>query len=132
MKSFASTPLGLGLVCLAAVAHAPIAAEASDTVSLEEIIVTARKREESLNDIPLSISATTSEDIERLGVRDIADIALLDPALNFKQGFSPGDTRITIRGLAPTRGRPNVATLVDGIDISSEAVGIGGGSLLAK
>ena len=52
------------------------------------------------------------------------------PSLQFDMGFAPSDTRLVIRGLSPTRGRPNAATLVDGIDISSEAIGVAGGTLL--
>ncbi|MBK6598267.1 MAG: TonB-dependent receptor plug domain-containing protein [Proteobacteria bacterium] len=52
------------------------------------------------------------------------------PSLSFDLGIAPYDTRVVIRGLPPTRGRPNVATLIDGIDISSEAIGVAGGSLL--
>jgi outer membrane receptor protein involved in Fe transport len=97
---------------------------------VEEIVVTARKRAENIQEVPLAISAFTADQIERLNIEDVADVAKFESSVIFDQGFAPQDTRIVIRGLSPTRGRPNVATLVDGIDISSEAIGVAGGSLL--
>ncbi len=46
---------------------------------MEEIIVTARKREEGLQDAPISISAFTAEDLAYRGVTNIADIAAFTP-----------------------------------------------------
>ncbi len=102
----------------------------SGWAQVDEIVVTARKREENLQDVPLSVTAFSAEDIERKGIKDVADVAALTASLSFDEGFSQSDTRITIRGLSPSRGRQNVATLVDGIDISSESVTTFGGSAL--
>ncbi len=98
--------------------------------ALEEITVTARKTEENLQEVPLAITALGAEQIDRLGVKDLSSLSDQDTSVQFDAGFTPSDTRITIRGLSPTRGRPNAATLIDGIDISSEAVSNAGGSLL--
>jgi outer membrane receptor protein involved in Fe transport len=97
---------------------------------LDEIVVTARKVTENLQEVPLAITAVGSEEIDRLGVRDLDSLSQQDTSVQFDEGFNPSDTRITIRGLSPTRGRPNAATLIDGIDITSEAVSNAGGSLL--
>ena len=97
---------------------------------LDEIIVTARKREETLLQVPLAVTAISSDEILSKGIRDIQGVIELDPSLSFDQGIAPYDTRIVIRGLSPTRGRPNVASLIDGVDVSSEAIGVAGGSLL--
>ena len=48
----------------------------------------------------------------------------------FDNGFSQQDTRITLRGLSPVRGRQNVAVLQDGVDLSSENLTIAGGTAL--
>jgi outer membrane receptor protein involved in Fe transport len=98
--------------------------------ALEEIVVTARKREENLQDVPIAVTAISAETLQREGVKDVQDITARDPSLSFDKGIAAYDTRIVIRGLSPTRGRPNVATLIDGIDVSSESVGVAGGSLL--
>ncbi|MCS6946579.1 MAG: Plug domain-containing protein, partial [Steroidobacteraceae bacterium] len=96
---------------------------AADT-GIDEVIVTARKRSESLVEVPLAITAVTEEQIQREGIKDVEGIVDRDPSLNFDLGIAPYDTRIVIRGLSPTRGRPNVATLIDGIDVSSESIGV--------
>jgi iron complex outermembrane receptor protein len=108
-----------------------IPAAANEAVALEEVVVTARKREENLQDVSMSISAIGSAEIEKLGISDVSDIARLDASLIYDKGYSATDNRISIRGLSPTRGRVNVAVLVDGIDTSSESIQFGGGSLLA-
>ncbi len=118
-----SIALGVGvLIALPAVAQ-------QDT-TFEEIVVTTRKKEENLQDIPIAVNALSREDMERAGVKELNEIAHHDSSLQFDMGFTPADTRLVIRGLSPTRGRPNAATLIDGIDISSEAIGVAGGTLL--
>lgn len=109
---------------------AMMAAISTHGQQLEEITVTARKTTENLQEVPLAIKAIGSEEIDRLGIKGVDDIVTQDASVQFDQGFSESDTRITIRGLSPTRGRPNAATLIDGIDISSEAVANAGGSAL--
>ena len=99
---------------------------------IEEITVTVRKREESLQDVPISISVLSAEQIERRGINSLDDIARQTPGVILDTGFYPQDTRIVIRGLSPSRGRPNVAVLQDGVDISSEAITTAGGSLLVN
>ncbi len=106
-------------------------AVADNESGLEEIVVTARKREENLQDVSMSITAIPAAEIEKLGIQDVEDVARLDASLIYDKGYSATDNRISIRGLSPTRGRVNVAILVDGIDTSSESISFGGGSLLA-
>ncbi len=124
----------LSLIAFSAMAIAatirPVQAQDGASQGLDEIVVTARKREETLQTIPLAVTAITAEQIERAGIKDVTGLIASDPSLNFDQGIAPYDTRIVIRGLSPTRGRPNVASLVDGIDVSSEAIGVAGGSML--
>jgi len=116
--------------CLVTLAGASLMPAAVIAQSLEEITVTARKTSESLQEVPLAITAIGEQDIQRLGIKDLNKLAQQDASVQFDEGFSPSDTRITIRGLSPTRGRPNAATLVDGIDVGSEAVSNPGGSVL--
>ncbi len=122
---FVSLSIALGMGLLMA-----MPAPAQNEGMIEEIIVTTRKKEENLQDIPIAVNAISREDMERAGVKELNEIANHDSSLQFDLGFAPSDTRLVIRGLSPTRGRPNAATLVDGIDISSEAIGVAGGTLL--
>ena len=110
---------------------APVYGQAPEEGVLDEVVVTARKREERLQDVSLSITAIPAAELEKLGVSDVEDVARLDASLIYDKGYSATDNRISIRGLSPTRGRVNVAVLVDGIDTSSESIAFGGGSLLA-
>lgn len=97
---------------------------------IPEIIVNTRKREENLQSLPLSVSVLTADAIERLGIDDVRDIAKFTPGVVFDDAFGLTDQRLVIRGLSPSRGRPNSAVLVDGIDFTTESVSTAGGSLL--
>lgn len=99
---------------------------------MDDIVVTARKREENLQEVPIAVQALTVEQIQMKGVGDFAELTRYAAGLEFDQGNSPEDIRVVIRGLSPTRGRQNLAFLVDGADISSESIGSAGGSLLAN
>ncbi len=101
-------------------------------LSVEEIIVTARKREESLQNIPLSITAFTRDQIENLAIADISDIAKITPGLTFDRGIAQSDLRPAIRGLQAERGRTSVGILIDDIDITSENLQNPGGGTLAR
>jgi iron complex outermembrane recepter protein len=96
------------------------------------IIVTARKREENLQDVPLTINVLGADAIDRKGISGAEDVAAQTPGLTFDVALVPSDVRIAIRGLQANRGRPNVAILVDGVDTSSENFGLAGGGLLAN
>jgi iron complex outermembrane recepter protein len=111
---------------------ASAAATASAEKAVETIIVTARKRQERAQDVPLSIGVINAADVEAKRIDDIDRVANLTPGLTFDVGLLPTDTRVSIRGLQAVRGRPNVAILVDGIDTSSENFGVAGGGILAN
>lgn len=69
---------------------------------LEEIIVTATKRETALQNTPISMTAITGADIEARSMRNLADVADAVPnvQINFSSGFGPSkDAQITIRGI---------------------------------
>ena len=108
------------------------ASAGAGTAALEEIVVSARKRDENLQEVPIAVDVLDRSAIEKLNINDISDVTKYSPSVIFDQGFAAQDTRITIRGLAPTRGRQNVAVLIDGIDITGQAVQTNGGSLLTN
>jgi outer membrane receptor protein involved in Fe transport len=96
----------------------------------EEIVVTARKKEENLQEVPIAIDVVPAEQITRQGIDSLRKLANISSSLQFTTGFSANDTQVVIRGLRPTRGRVNSAVLLDGVDISSESIGTYGGTLL--
>jgi len=89
---------------------------------IEEIIVTSRKREESMQSVPISITAFTARDIEGAGIKNIDDVALLTPGFTISSLFgSAGAVTPVIRGLSQTIGEPNVGFFIDGVYQSSRA-----------
>ena len=83
------------------------------------IIVTARKREENLADVPLSITAISGEEIDAAGLENISDIAEQTPGFSFHQAFGrAGAPRPAIRGMSNILGAPNAGFFVDGIFVS--------------
>ena len=99
---------------------------------LEEIIVTARKREENLFDIPVAITAISGEQVENYGINDLQDVAKIVPGLTFDRSVAQNDFAPAIRGLQAEQGRNSVGLLIDDIDISSQNVQIAGGGTLAR
>jgi len=119
-------------VLVGAAVAAALSGTAFAQAQLEEVTVTARKTTENLQDVPLTITAFSSETIERANIRNVEDVVRYTPGLNYDKGFAPQDTRISIRGLPVVRGKPPVGVLLDGIDISSESISTAGGSALVN
>lgn len=93
--------------------------ESDNSLAIEEITVTARKREENLQDIPVSVTAFSAADIEAAGMRDVTDVAALTPGFNVAPLFSGDAATPVIRGLSTTIGEPNVGFFVDGVYVGS-------------
>ena len=82
---------------------------------LEEIVVTARKREERLQDIPLTVNAFTEAALEERGITSLQDVADATPGFDFAQAFGRADFRPVIRGQSNILGRANAGLFIDGI-----------------
>jgi iron complex outermembrane receptor protein len=82
----------------AACAGAP-AAQAQEQFGIEEIIVTATKRQASIQDVPMSITAFSEDDIVREGFKQLEDYAVRIPALSFGTRH-PGGANVVMRGCA--------------------------------
>ncbi len=85
------------------------------TTTGTEIIVTARKREETLQSVPTSVAVATSETIENLNLNNLTDIAQTTPGLVFDDSFGRDGNRPVIRGQANILGDSGVAFFIDGI-----------------
>ena len=98
-------------------------------IALEEIVVTSRKREESLLDIPVAVTAITAVDIEQRGIKDMSGIADFTPGLNF-EGLQVvrNDRRqnvFIVRGVSPdgpAAHRNTTEAFLDGAAIANGAV----------
>jgi iron complex outermembrane receptor protein len=100
--------------------------------AVDEIIVKTRKTDENLQDVPLAITTVSAEVLRRTGTDGLEDITRFSPSFIFDLGAAQKSVKIAVRGLSPTRGRSNVAFLVDGIDVTTEAIGTNGAGLLTS
>jgi len=98
-----------------------VAQDDLDSFMLEEIVVTANKRESSLMETGMSISAYSSESMERLGIDDVNDLSVNTPGLSITT-----DDRITVRGVGQESAAlgidPGVATYSDGVYLRGTAL----------
>jgi iron complex outermembrane recepter protein len=110
LLSAAACSLCLGGVSSSRAAPAP----AADEDQLGEIIVTATKRAERIQDIPISVTAFTGQQLSEMGADNFVDYAREVPSLTFAERGN-GRNDIAIRGLSVINGVPTVAYYLDGI-----------------
>ncbi|HEY9236320.1 MAG TPA: TonB-dependent receptor, partial [Phenylobacterium sp.] len=108
------------LLVTAGIATPSLAQTAAPSNMIEELVVTAEKREQSLQDVPVAISAFTSERRDVLGVSSVEDIARLTPSVSYTN-----NDRMSIRGIGRLTNAigtdPSVALYSDGIFSNSMA-----------
>src|ERR1700691_6044121 len=92
---------------------------------IEEVVVTALKRDTTLQETPISISAVTGASLANAGIQDLTNLTHAVPSLTFEDA-GPTGTRITIRGIRSV-GEPTVGIYYDETPISG-AVGAGNDS----
>src|ERR1700694_5797533 len=121
-----ATASKISLAVAAALAVAPpraLALEPADVSALQEIVVTARKRQENLQDVPLSIDVFTKKDMQNLGITDFDDYAQKVPSISFIS-VGPGTQLFVMRGVSDGS-NPNYANtsstgfFVDDMSMSS-------------
>lgn len=117
------SPLAAAIAAvLACTASVPVYAQATaqGPSELSEIVVTARKRAETVQDAPLSIQAFTSTQLEDRGIRNLGDLSKFTPGLTFTAGNSRIASDFSIRGMtnsyAPGDNRRDLVTIfIDGV-----------------
>lgn len=88
--------------------------------SLEEVIVTARKRDESSIDVPVAVNVFTAADIEAAGIKGPQDFIDLTPNMTMVQTQNQGTSFITVRGISQARNsEPSVAVVIDGVAMAN-------------
>ncbi len=125
--------LGLTLPAAAmaqdAPASAPDAAAPDTSYDSNTIIVTASKREQTLQDTPIAVSVTSGQTLERAQIRDLSDLQTVVPSLQVSQLQSSANTNFIIRGFgngANNAGiEPSVGVYIDGVYRSRSAAQIG-------
>lgn len=102
----------------ATAAHAQGAAPEAEDTSGGEIIVTAQKRAQSVQDVPISIVAVSGENLTEANVLTVLDLGQVAPNFQSVRSSNTGSTRLGIRGvgsLANTLIEPSVAVFLDGV-----------------
>ena len=108
----------LAAMAIAALATGAWAQDADEPV-IEEILVTAQKREQSLQDVPISITAFGADTIERAGIREFTDYASKTPNVGFSSRGNRSTTKVGIRGVTNIGGKANsVGIYVDEFNIA--------------
>lgn len=114
----------------------PHAAEAAadDTTTpapaaLQEVIVTANRREESLSKVPISVSAYSQASMDSLGIKDFTDIARFTPGVQIDAGET---NAISIRGISSSGGAGTTGIYIDDTPIQIRALGFNPDDTLPK
>jgi iron complex outermembrane recepter protein len=86
---------------------------------VEEVIVTARKQQERLQDVPIAVSSFSADELVERDMRDIFDVSRFTPGFSFERlnryGVQGGVSRPVIRGMSNILGEGNASVFVDGI-----------------
>ena len=110
-----------GITAVSLLGGATSAVAQSQADSLDEIVVTARKTEERLIDVPLAITALSDKAIEERGIKNLDDVAANTPGLTFSNVIGEMLPAPVIRGVAPIDilGENNTAIFIDGVFVSA-------------
>lgn len=122
----------LGVSALALAIASPAFAQQkpapADDNSIAEIVVTATKREQTLQDVPISVAVTGQQTIERAQVRDLIDLQSVVPSLKVSQFNATGQTNFVIRGFGNGNGNDgiesSVGVFIDGVYRSRSAAAL--------
>lgn len=120
----ASMFLGCAVLALSAGAAAAQTQPAKqDNTAIEEIVVTAQKRSENLQDVPVSVTALTGDALAARGVKDVLALNNLAPGMRISSADAAANPKIYIRGVGLSDFNPNassgVGVYVDGVYIGS-------------
>uniref|UniRef100_UPI00257BA214 TonB-dependent receptor n=1 Tax=Marinimicrobium sp. UBA4209 TaxID=1946810 RepID=UPI00257BA214 len=119
----------LTALSLAIAASFSVTAQAQSTPALEEILVTAQKREQTLAQIPQSISVLGGDKLEQQQATSFVDYAAQVPGLSLEQS-NPGQTRVILRGVNTGGASPTASIYVDETPFSP-STGQSNGAVLA-
>jgi len=107
------------VIALASTIASGVSAQGREDLILEEVIVVAQKREQNVQDIPVSVTAVNAETIAQLGIQNTADIVRLAPSLTVIESNHKANSSFSIRGIGTnTYGigvEQAVATIIDDV-----------------
>ncbi|MBV9725114.1 MAG: TonB-dependent receptor, partial [Gammaproteobacteria bacterium] len=105
------------------------AAETGTVGALQEVVVTATRREESLSKVPISVMALTEEALDSRGIKDFSEVARFTPGVSFD---TSGTNNISIRGIAGTGGAGTTGIYIDDTPIQMRALAFNPDEALPK
>jgi len=146
MDSKVTYPSRVGLRALPAVASAcalglaalmyggPVQAQsapgtAAEGASLEEIVVTATRRSENLNRVPISVTALSQDAMDERGIKDFQDIARFTPGVAVD---NTGTNAISIRGISSSAGAGTTGIYLDDTPVQMRSLGFNPDDSLPK
>lgn len=117
----AATRIALKTLAISASSLA-LATTAPAMAQVEEIIVTAQKVKENVQDVPIAVTAVSGERLDAALVRSLENIANLVPSVTFRKGTTSANNAIVMRGVGTISfaigAEPSVSTVVDGVVLS--------------
>ncbi len=113
----------------AAAQNAAATEKAAASPGLEEIVVTATRREENMSKIAVSVTAITQEGLDLRGIKDIADVARFTPGIKVDNS---GTNNISIRGIASSGGAGTTGIYIDDTPIQMRALAFNPDEALPK
>src|SRR5579871_6831612 len=121
LKPRVISPSLLGALTL--VAHqGAMAADDGTPVVLEEVIVTAQKRSEDVQQVPMSVSVVNQALLDDLHATQITDYAGYVPGLQIQTNGSPAQATISLRGVSPLGSGATVSTYIDDTPLGSSSL----------
>ncbi len=117
----ATTRIAIKALALSASSLA-FASAAPAFAQVEEIIVTAQKVEENVQDVPIAIAAVSGDRLQQAGVISLENISTVVPSVTFRKGTTSANSAIVMRGVGTisfsVAAEPSVSTVVDGVVLS--------------
>ncbi|WP_296594894.1 TonB-dependent receptor [Phenylobacterium sp.] len=116
-------------VAAAAPLFATPALAQTEAAAVDEVVVTAQRREQNVQDVPISVSAFSERQLEAANVRDVRDLRRITPSLFIATSPQVSNTRVAIRGIGSsgnTAIEPSVAAFIDGIYVPRVGALLGG------
>src|SRR5271168_4924791 len=114
-----------GMGALALFLNAALPAWAEDTTQLAEIVVTAEKRSENLQNVPISVDVVSGDTLTKANVSAFADVAKFAPSMTMTAGDQPANSAIIIRGVGTfafsIAAEPSVLVVIDDVAVGYQA-----------
>jgi outer membrane receptor protein involved in Fe transport len=117
----ASAAVVLGAVPVAAQTASSGSGASAGSQGIEEVVVTATRRSESINKVPISVSAFTKDQMTKLGIKSFAGLVNYTPGVS----FDPDSNNISIRGISSNSGAGTTGIYIDDTPIQMRTLGFG-------